>query len=608
MKIKTLKNRLLFSFLTVNLVLAVSVFCLGYWVIQQQLFERTQKQVNHYLDSARLFYASEIENIGTRMKLVSYNQDLETLRKSLDLDYLFRLSSDNARIAASRIVQKVFESRVPMGGTRLVGPEELARMPEAVRQRARIPIKGSSKEEFTEGGIVKEYALPLLGPDGQIESVIYGGRLVNQDYIFVDKLRLLVFGEEQYRGKPVGTVTIFQDGIRIATNVLDKEGRRAVGTHVSQAVYDSVIREGRRWHDRAEVVGNWYRSAYEPIRDIDGNIIGILYVGILEEQLTDIAAKILVLFLLAVAAALLLAGIVAFVLTGSILHPITLLLEATRKLAKGEWGHEVPAQTSVEELDQLAKSFNEMSAQLRHRELSLKISNEKLAELNKSYLDLIGFVAHELKGMLASAVINAYSLRDGLLGMLNFKQKRAIDSICRNLDYLDATVKKFLNLSRIEREKLEINKQPICLRKDIVDISVHIFSKLIEDKQMTVVNRIDPALRVNADPDLLQIVANNLINNAAKYGAEGGRIELSARLLDGRVEVEVYNDGRPIQPNELPLLFKKFSRLDNPDKKKVKGTGLGLYITKQIIEAHGGQIRVEPRAAGNAFIFQIERE
>lgn len=608
MKIKTLKTRLLFSFLTVNGVLAVSVFCLGYWVIQQQLFERTQRQVNRYLDSARLFYNGEIENIGIRMKLVSYDQDLDSLRKRLDIDYLFRLPAKEARECESRIVQKVLESGSPMGGTRLVSPEEMARMPQEVQQRSRIPIKKPSQGAlFTEGGIVKEYALPLLGPDGQIEFVIYGGRLVNQDYTFVDKLRLLVFGEEQYRGKPVGTVTIFQDGIRIATNVLDKEGRRAVGTYISQVVYDSVIREGKRWHDRAEVVGNWYRSAYEPIRDLDGNIIGILYVGILEEQLTDIVAKILLLFLLAVSAALLLAGIVAFVLTGSILQPIALLLEATRKLAKGEWGHEVPAETSVEELDQLAKSFNEMSGQLRQRELSLKISNEKLAELNKSYLDLIGFVAHELKGMLASAVINAYSLRDGLLGMLNFKQKRAIDSICRNLDYLDATVKKFLNLSRIEREKLEINKQPVCLRKDIVDVSVQTFSKLFEDKRMTIVNRIDPGLRVNADPDLLQIVSNNLINNAAKYGAEGGRIELSARLLDGRVEIEVYNDGRPIESHELPMLFKKFSRLDNPDKKKVKGTGLGLYITRQIIEAHGGQIRVEPRAGGNAFIFDIER-
>ena len=73
------------------------------------------------------------------------------------------------------------------------------------------------------------------------------------------------------------------------------------------------------------------------------------------------------------------------------------------------------------------------------------------------------------------------------------------------------------------------------------------------------------------------------------------------------MEVEVYNDGRPIPPEQMDCLFKKFSRLDNPEKKKVKGTGLGLYITKQIIEAHGGDIHVEPRERGNAFIFHIER-
>ena len=125
---------------------------------------------------------------------------------------------------------------------------------------------------------------------------------------------------------------------------------------------------------------------------------------------------------------------------------------------------------------------------------------------------------------------------------------------------------------------------------------------------MTVVNQMDPNIRVNADQDLMQIVSNNLVNNAAKYGAEGGQIQLSARQENGRVEVEVYNDGRPIRPEEMPMLFRKFSRLDNPEKKKVKGTGLGLYITKQILEAHRGDIRVEPRERGNAFIFHIERE
>jgi two-component system sensor histidine kinase ResE len=74
------------------------------------------------------------------------------------------------------------------------------------------------------------------------------------------------------------------------------------------------------------------------------------------------------------------------------------------------------------------------------------------------------------------------------------------------------------------------------------------------------------------------------------------------------VSIEVYNDGRPISPEGQAMLFRKFSRLDVPEKKKVKGTGLGLYITKQIIESHGGHIHVEAKDNGNSFLFQIRKE
>jgi signal transduction histidine kinase len=249
-----------------------------------------------------------------------------------------------------------------------------------------------------------------------------------------------------------------------------------------------------------------------------------------------------------------------------------------------------------------------MSSRLKERELSLNLSNEKLAELNKSYLDLLGFVAHELKGLLSSAVINAYSLRDGFLGMINFKQKKAVDSICRNLDYLDATVKKFLNLSRIERGNLDINKTEFSIGKDVFDYSIQTFIQLVNAKHMKVKNEIAPELKVRADIDLMQIVANNLVNNAIKYGLEGGEIRVSAKDDGEFFTIEVYNDSTPIPPDQIDRLFKKFSRLNTPEKKKVKGTGLGLYITKQIVEAHSGHIFVEAKDNGNSFIFTIHKE
>ena len=121
----------------------------------------------------------------------------------------------------------------------------------------------------------------------------------------------------------------------------------------------------------------------------------------------------------------------------------------------------------------MAEAFNAMALGLKEREESLRVSNEKLAASNKSYIDLIGFVAHELKGILASAVMNAYAVRDGYLGLVNFKQRKAMDSVTRNLDYLDATVKKFLNLGRIERGELAVNKTSLNLKKDVFDVSIN---------------------------------------------------------------------------------------------------------------------------------------
>jgi signal transduction histidine kinase len=198
-------------------------------------------------------------------------------------------------------------------------------------------------------------------------------------------------------------------------------------------------------------------------------------------------------------------------------------------------------------------------------------------------------------------------VRDGYLGLVNFKQRKAMDSLTRNLDYLDATVKKFLNLGRIERGELAVNKTGLNLKKDVFDVSINSLSPIASKKGLQVTNEISPDLIVQADSDLMQIVANNLVGNAIKYSPDAGQIKVTARQLNGKVEVEVYNDSTPMTDQQRAKLFQKFSRLDNPETKKVKGTGLGLYITRQIIERHGGSITVLARERGNSFIFQIER-
>lgn len=614
MRLRRLQNQILLLFAIVIAVLGAMAFGMVYYLVKIDVFQRIEAQVERSLESARLFYNEDIRRIGMMLEVADPAISPDQLCAKMRLHYFYRLSPQDAQTHPSELVRYALSRKEGIGGTRLIGPDELRQMSQDIQSRAKIAVKPTpnarpSQKTELDAAMAKEYALPILDKAGQVIDVLCGGRVTNQDFEFVDRIRFLVFGQDTYQGLPIGTVTVFQDDVRISTNVLDAQGQRAIGTRISEAVYKAVVEENRLWLDRAIVVGHWYKAAYEPIYDIQNRIIGVLYVGILEKPFNDRAKGMLLILLGLIAAGSGVALLLGYILSRSIARPLTQLLQGITRVSGGQLGHVIiHTRTPILELHELAKSFNAMSVQLEEREVRLHEQNQKLEESNKSYLDLLGFVAHELKGLLASAIMNAYALRDGFLGMINFKQKKAVDSICRNLDYLAATVTKFLNLSRIERGNLEINKSRFLAKKDLFDIAVQTFAKLIADKQMTVDNRIDPDLSIAADPDLMMIVVNNLVNNAAKYGQEGGQIILSSRQTDDRVEFEVYNDGRPITPEGRQMLFKKFSRLDGPEKKKVKGTGLGLYITKQIIEAHGGQIDVQPKENGNAFVFWIAKE
>jgi signal transduction histidine kinase len=112
---------------------------------------------------------------------------------------------------------------------------------------------------------------------------------------------------------------------------------------------------------------------------------------------------------------------------------------------------------------------------------------------------------------------------------------------------------------------------------------------------MTVNNRVPGDLVLHADPNLLRIVYNNLLSNAVQYGREGGMILLKAREGMDRVTLSVRNDGEGIPAEKVPRLFQKFSRLETPEYAGKRGTGLGLYICKEIVEKLGGEIWVNSR-------------
>ena len=611
MPVRTLKNRILLSHLAVILLLGVSISVLGLYQRKINILARAQEQVTHDLKVAHTVYFGQMENIREIFKLVSLDKDEQILKELAGLDYLRIVKSDDQLNIKSEIVQEAFRTGREISGTRIISKEELLSFGEQFYKQAEIDIRFTAKAEPTtkkviDQALAMEYAMPIY-ESGNLSKVLYAGKIINRDFKIVDRIRDFVFGNKMYKSKPVGTVTIFLDDTRISTNVLDSNGKRAIGTRVSYIVYDNVVRKGQTWLDRAFVVTNWYFAGYEPIKDIHGKIIGILYVGLLEQPFVDLLWNISLIFLGVIVVAAGLAVIFSYILAYRVSKPLVDVVRATHKVSSGDLTYRAKIDANLGELNELAQSFNNMASKLQEREVNLQVSNTKLEILNKSYLDLIGFVAHELKGMLSSVILNAYSVRDGFLGMINFKQRKALDLVTRKLDYLSATVKNFLSLSRIEKGELVVRPRELFIKEDVFNYAIEEFTQAAFLKQMEIVNNLRVGIKIYADLDLLVVVANNLIGNAVKYGIVGGKIIVNAIEHQERLEISVYNDGEPLSAAQQLGLFKRFSRVASEQTKVIQGTGLGLFITKEIIQKHGGRIWVESSVTGNAFCFEIVR-
>lgn len=602
-----IKTRVVLSFLLIIALLSGLIALFGYWIIRTNVIMREQKQVRNFLWTARSEFHHEIERMRCAFDMIEATKYPAKIKNILNLDYLKVVERSSFATVQNPIVLRAFSGNAN-GGTRIIDSMELCGMSQDLFERAAIPVKPTLKARPStltrlSNAMAIEYAAPVFDSTGYVTRVIYGGKIVNRYVSLIERIHDIVFENKLYDAKPVGTVTIFQDDVRIATNVLDEEGHTAIGTRVSAAVYENVVVKGQPWYSRAFVVTDWYLTAYEPIRDASGRIIGILYVGALEAPFRDMLRSTLMIFLLIVGGSMLLAFVLTFVLAGSISSPLTRLVNATATLADGDLSHRVPNNESIREIHGLAVSFNEMADKLHRRDLSLRTANEELAVLNKRYLDLVGIVSHELKGILSSTVLNAYSVRDQYLGPVNEAQAKALESITRNLEYFDMTVKNFLNLSRIEKDELSLCVSEVRLKEEIVDESVHAFSRQAIDRGMRIENRVPPDIKIRGDTHLLIMTVNNLIGNAVKYGSSNGDIVIASCDTGRTVTLEVYNTGRPITPEEQSKLFKRFSRLDtSPEGKRMRGTGLGLFICRQIVERHGGTITCEARGNGNAFV------
>jgi len=417
----------------------------------------------------------------------------------------------------------------------------------------------------------------------------------------VKKLQETLFGSSLYGTKPFGTVTIFCGDRRVATTVIGPQGTVAVGTKVSDVVRKKVLGEGGMWLARAYVVDDWYLSAYEPIKNPLDENVGILYVGVLEQKYLDVRNRTL-LFLLGITIPTL--GLLLFfvyLVSSSIVKPISDLARASQKIADGQLDARVVHKGHTMEFATLLDSFNRMVNAIKNREKMLRRKNTQLEDANRDYQELLSFVTHELNNSIGSLLLNVSMLSDGTLGSLDDEQNEVTSLILRDVERFREMVRNYLNISRLEKGTLKYHPESVDMRRDVVEPVVRRLQSRIEHSRLKVEWDWEQNAVLSVDTELMDICYSNLLINALKYGKEW--IRITAERTESGWVFGVKNGGRPIPEDKVHLLFKKFSRLVKSDD----GAGLGLYLVRKILEQHGGEVWCESEEGkGTSFFFRIQ--
>ena len=641
--------KIFWYFTLVIVIIGTLVILVCGFQIFQIVFEEAKNRVAADLRVAHSFFDKKLEKMEATLSLIAENQlVIEYLRKNQQLSPVIKSSLERKRVdlgfdiltlcdkegkvvlrthppyytgdscLPNPLISKALKGK-SVSGIVIVPPQKLRMEGEDLVQQAYIPFKPTPRakprpEKAETSGMFLIAAVPVLLADGKVIGALYGGNLLNKNYHFVDYVRDMVFKEKEYKGKPFGTVTLFQWDVRIATNVKEKDGSRAIGTRVSREVYERVLEEGKIWLERAFVVNNWYISAYEPIYDPANKIIGMLYVGVLEDKYVDIRNKIFLSFLSIIFGGIAAVLIISYLLSGGLSKPIKRLVTATNRIARGEMQYILEREKKYpkihklpySEIQELIRNFNQMAAALYKRETELKKANDDLRQINRNYMEILGFVTHEIKNRLGIILGSAYNLNQGIVGKLNEGQEKMVNILLRNTERLSEMIKNYLDLSRIEKGELKVNKQEVDFKKDILEPVLDEFKGQFEARGILLEVDIPDSLKITADPDLLKIVMENLLSNAIKYGREKGAVKIEAQKEKDKWRVSVWNEGEGISKDEIDKLFTKFTRLGGEKFRKEQGSGLGLFVTKEIVQKHGGEICAESEEGKWAkFIFTL---
>ncbi|MHB1391288.1 MAG: HAMP domain-containing sensor histidine kinase [Thermoleophilia bacterium] len=308
------------------------------------------------------------------------------------------------------------------------------------------------------------------------------------------------------------------------------------------------------------------------------------------------------------------------------LKPVAKLARITQAVARGDFNQKAGI-TSRDELGDLGRSVDRMTESLavqsddlqgkvgeleqvnqdlQTRERELRLSNRQLETANRLKSQFLATMSHELRTPLNSIIGFSELLEDETYGDLNTKQMQYIGNIVVSSKHLLQLINDILDLAKVESGTIEIHPEAMPLA-DAMSIVQSVVEPLASKKDISIdISLGDSNDTVMADPARFKQILYNLLSNAIKFTPAGGRVSIEVRREGPQVEISVIDTGIGISRKDQERIFYEFLQVEGSYVRKYEGTGLGLALTKKLVELHGGRIWVESSpGTGSRFSFTI---
>jgi signal transduction histidine kinase len=352
----------------------------------------------------------------------------------------------------------------------------------------------------------------------------------------------------------------------------------------------------------------YFSYSASPVRDSNGKWVGFVYSVVTQDDITKELFRVLSAIVIVIALFLAIALILLAFGIAILLRPLRILKTVANRVSKGDYGISLDYE-SPDEIGKLASAFNRMSLAIKDRTKSL---NEKVREQR----DFLSHTAHEIRTPLNIFRWSLEMLRFGDTGKLNNEQLELVEQMHQTNERMRSMVDEMLIVSKIEEGNVRLTREPVAI-EDVIDEVAGEFSVKFREKMLDFYwkHPDDGLPKAKADRKLLSDVLANLVGNSVKFTDKEGHIFVAVSEMDtsgpgGRagqyLHVQIEDNGRGIPDDQHKLVFKRFFRARNVVGQEIEGTGLGLYISKNIIEMHGGEIWFESdENLGSTFHFTV---